>query len=197
VTYEARSAAGVFPQAYVSRDEAQRACENAKKRLCSRTEWQRACRGPRGTVYPYGDRPEPGRCTTDKAHLLTRFFGADPWRWTYADFNDPALDRARGFLARAGEHAGCASDAGAYDLVGNLHEWVSDRVDGALIARLDAEQSPRAYQPWRSGNGVFMGGFFSTHGEHGAGCGFTTVAHEPAYHDYSTGFRCCAEPDDG
>jgi hypothetical protein len=24
---------------------------------------------------------------------------------------------------------------------------------------------------------------------------FTTIAHEPAYHDYSIGFRCCAAAD--
>jgi formylglycine-generating enzyme len=38
-----------------------------------------------------------------------------------------------------------------------------------------------------------MGGFYSTHGELGPGCTFTTIAHEPRYHDYSTGFRCCAD----
>jgi hypothetical protein len=42
-----------------------------------------------------------------------------------------------------------------------------------------------------TGKGIFMGGFFSTTNQHGRGCDFVTMAHEPRYHDYSTGFRCC------
>jgi formylglycine-generating enzyme len=194
VTYEARSEPAVFPQAYISRVEAQAACENAGKRLCSMKEWQRACKGALGATYPYGQRVEPGRCNTDKPHLLTLRFGPDPGRWAYAQFNDPSLSQEPGFLAKAGEYAGCASDAGIHDLVGNLHEWVSDIAGASFKARLDSEGIPRAFQHWAPGNGVFMGGFFSTHGELGPGCTFTTVAHDPAYHDYSTGFRCCADP---
>jgi hypothetical protein len=41
-----------------------------------------------------------------------------------------------------------------------------------------------------------MGGFYSTTDQHGAGCAYTTIAHEPSYHDYSTGFRCCADAGD-
>jgi sulfatase modifying factor 1 len=193
VIYEARSEPGVFPQAYVSRIESEAACANAGKRLCSRREWQRACKGVSGTTYPYGQRPEPGRCNVERPHLVTLRFGGDPRRWSYANFNDPALGQEPGFLGRAGEYEECISDAGVHDLVGNLHEWVSDTADPTLKARLDTEGVSRAFQYWSPGNGVFMGGFYSTHGELGPGCNFTTVAHEPKYHDYSTGFRCCAD----
>jgi formylglycine-generating enzyme required for sulfatase activity len=156
-------------------------------------EWQRACEGPRLTTYPYGDTRQPGRCNTDKAHLLTLRFGADARHWRYEDFNDPELDQEPGFLARAGAFDGCVGEYRVYDLVGNVHEWVSDTVDRELVARLGIDGTLRSYQPWQLGNGVFMGGFFSTREENGAGCGFVTVAHEPGYHDYSTGFRCCAD----
>ena len=76
-------------------------------------------------------------------------------------------------------------------MVGNLHEWVKDTVTDELVEQMEAESVERRKQPWRSGNGVFLGGFFSTSAEHGPGCTFTTIAHEPAYHDYSIGFRCC------
>ena len=62
------------------------------------------------------------------------------------------------------------------------------------IKVMDAEEVSRRKQSWRSGNGAFLGGFFSTRSQLGPGCRFTTIAHEPAYHDYSTGFRCCANP---
>ncbi len=193
VVYEAQSEARAFPQGYVSRIESAAACSAADKRLCTMREWKRACEGTKQTFYPYGPRWESGRCNTDKAHLLSLLFGWDPHHWHYADFNDPSLDREPGFLTRTGELRGCVSDVGVYDLVGNLHEWVSDDVDGALVGRLEGQGITRAYQPWASGNGVFMGGFFSTHEQHGPGCEFTTLAHEPGYHDYSTGFRCCED----
>ena len=76
-------------------------------------------------------------------------------------------------------------------MIGNLHEWVSDTITDDFVTALEAEGVERRKQPWREGNGVFMGGFFSTGSEHGPGCKFTTIAHEPTYHDYSIGFRCC------
>ena len=194
VAYEAVSEAGAFPQAYVSRVEAESACAHSHKRLCTRREWQRACKGTTNNMYPYGARFQPNRCNADKPHLLTLRFGADNRRWTYASFNDPALDQEPGFLARTGAYSECATEDGVLDMVGNLHEWVSDVADGRFRAHLDAEGIPRAFQYWSPGNGVFMGGFYSTHGELGPGCAFTTIAHEPRYHDYSTGFRCCADP---
>jgi sulfatase modifying factor 1 len=197
VVYEARSEPGVFPQAYISRVESEAACAAAGKRLCSRSEWQRACSNRRegrpGTTYPYGASFQPKRCNAEKAHLLTLLFGADPTRWRYAQFNDPILSQEPGFLAETGAYDGCVGDAGVYDLVGNLHEWVSDVADSAFEARLRGEGIARSFQYWSPGNAVFMGGFYSTHGELGPGCTFTTVAHEARYHDYSTGFRCCAD----
>jgi hypothetical protein len=193
VRYEARTAAGVFPQAYVSRVEAKAACAAAGKRLCSRAEWTRACEGRGGKTYPYGRLPVRGRCNVGKAHLLARVHGADSRKWRYdEDFNDPSLDAEPGFLARSGEYEGCGSDDGVFDLVGNLHEWVSDTIDQDFVDRFEAEKAERRRQPWKEGNGVFLGGFFSTIDEHGPGCTFTTIAHEPSYHDYSIGFRCCA-----
>ncbi|MCC6552555.1 MAG: SUMF1/EgtB/PvdO family nonheme iron enzyme [Polyangiaceae bacterium] len=194
VRYLARSAPGVFPQAYISRVEAKAACEASGKRLCTLREWQRACRGKGTQRYPYGPRGERGRCNTGKIHLLRELFGEHPPGGLRYDehFNSPELARKPGFLARTGEYSRCESDLGVFDMLGNLHEWVSGTVDQDLMDRLAEEPVERRRQPWREGNGIFMGGFFSTTDEHGPGCHFITVAHEPAYHDYSTGFRCCA-----
>lgn len=191
--YIAQSAAGVFPQAYISRVESKAACEAAGKRLCRRKEWLRACRGDGRYMYPYGARGVRGRCVTGKPHLLTVMFGNKRGGWSYEDFNSPKLDLEPGYLARAGEYEGCASELGVHDMVGNLHEWVADMVDQEVMDRLAEEGVERREQPWVEGNGVFMGGFFSTTSELGPGCYYTTVAHEPSYHDYSTGFRCCAD----
>ena len=192
VVYAARSVAGEFPQAYISRVEAAAACKNAGKRLCTMNEWRRGCMGSRWWTWPYGNRPKAGACNNGKPHLLSRMFGSDGKAWKYDEhFNNPALDQEPGFLARGGEYAGCSNVEGIFDMVGNLHEWVSDTVTSELVERMNSEDVERRYQPWREGNGVFLGGFFSTTSEHGPGCRFTTIAHEPSYHDYSIGFRCC------
>jgi formylglycine-generating enzyme len=184
---------GVKPQAYVNQLQAASACEHAGKRLCSVVEWYGACTGEAGTTYPYGAHYEAGRCNVGKPHLLSLVHGSNPQGWRYSDFNDPALSAKVGFLGLTGEYAGCAGPNGVHDLVGNLHEWVADRVDQTLARKLPLPAIVARRIGRRSGNGIFMGGFYSTRNEHGAGCKFVTAAHEPRYHDYSTGFRCCRD----
>jgi formylglycine-generating enzyme required for sulfatase activity len=182
----------VFPQGYISRVEAAAACGLASKRLCSLGEFDRACRGKRHALYPYGPRGKNGVCNSGKKHLLTELFGANGRAWKYDEnFNSPELLKTPGYLAKTGEYEGCKSEDEVMDLVGNLHEWVSTSVDQALVDRMDEEPVERRKQPWREGNGIFASGFFSTTKEHGPGCAFLTIAHEPTYHDYSIGFRCC------
>ncbi len=194
VRYRATNRAGAFPQAYISRVESKAACEEAGKRLCSMNEWKRACKGKGYMTYPYAQRGERGRCNTGKLHLLTEMFGKPTGGFKYDEhFNSPDLNKTPGYLAPSGSFEGCVSDLGVFDMVGNLHEWVKDTVDEDLVTRMKDEPVERRDQPWREGNGVFMSGFYSTTSEHGPGCFFTTIAHEPAYHDYSTGFRCCAD----
>jgi formylglycine-generating enzyme len=194
-TFVADSRAGVRPQGYISQVEATSACQNAGKRLCSIGEWYRACRGEHDTLYPYGATYVRGRCNVGKPHLLSMLHGSDARVWSYETaFNDPELDRRPGFLAETGEYSGCATKAGIFDLVGNLHEWVADRVDASIAQKLPLRPGVRARIDRNRGKGVFMGGFFSTTNEHGNGCEFVTMAHERTYHDYSTGFRCCKDP---
>jgi len=191
--YVAMSAPGNFPQAYISRVEAEEACGHAGKRLCGRAEWIRACKGRRGFRYPYGNKGQRNVCNSGKIHLLEKLFGPRPRSWTYEAFNDPKLDREPGFLAMTGEYQACQTDEGVFDMVGNLHEWVRDNVASNIEIVMERDQVDRKSQPWKIGNGIFMGGFYSTTSEHGPGCAFTTIAHEPQYHDYSTGFRCCMD----
>ncbi len=193
VRYESRSEADAYPQGYLSRADAASACANAGKRLCTLAEWRRACQGPRNTPYPYGATARAGACNSGKPHLLTKWHGTDASAWTYEAFNSPSLNLEPGFLAKGGEYEECRSEEGVYDLVGNLHEWVSDLVPPALVTREPDEKGAYPPQSVRPGNGIFAGGFFSTAGQNGEGCAYVTLVHEPAYHDYSTGFRCCAD----
>ncbi len=86
--------------------------------------------------------------------------------------NDPRLNQLPLGLARTGEFRRCSNRFGVHDMVGNVHEWIEAH-HGTL--------------------GVFRGGFYADAHQNGDGCGYTTRAHSPNYHDYSTGFRCCAD----
>ncbi len=141
VTYWARSEKDVFPQAYISRTVAQAACKAAGKRLCSREEWMRGCRGPKGWTFPYGNRRKAKACNSSKDHLLQQMFGSNPKKWSYNDvFNNPKLAQEPGYLAVTGFFPECLSADGAYDMVGNLHEWVSDSVGEDVLEKLGARQ---------------------------------------------------------
>lgn len=167
---KAVSRAGVFPQAYISRNEAEAACTAAHKRLCTEDEWVTACKGRHPTTYPYGDERHEGQCNDNgKAPLGVVY--ADMGSQAFGSFeamNDPRLNQVPGSLARTGSHARCRSGYGVFDMVGNVHEWVADP------------------------GGTFRGGYYLDTQKNGPGCEYRTVAHDATYHDYSTGFRCCA-----
>lgn len=187
----ARSRAGIPPQGYINRADAAKACKLAGKRLCSAREWYDACIGSQKTRYPYGETEVAGRCNTGKEHLMQLLFGANT-KYTYTlHYNNPRLLKEPGFLAKSGEYQGCVNDYGLHDMVGNLHEWVADDGSLSLSKKIPLDFGPELLGV--VGSGVFMGGYFSSHGEHGRGCVYATATHAPDYHDYSTGFRCCMD----
>jgi len=178
--FAAESAPGRMPQGYISGDQAERACANAGKRLCEIDEWTRACRGVHGNTYPYGEERRKDVCNDRfkklDAHPVERLYdqlepkGMSRLRmWEPFFMNDPRLHELSQTVERTGSRSGCVTETGVYDLVGNLHEWVADPA------------------------GTFVGGFFMDTFQNGEGCGYRTTAHRRSYHDYSTGFRCCAD----
>ena len=171
-TYLAQSVAGVVPQAYISGAQAVRACGAAGKRLCDPVEWRAACGGSQGFAYPYGPTRVPGKCHDSGVAPMLVFHAAElKTGWGPLALNDPRLNQLEGTVARTGAFAECVNDYGVSDMVGNLDEWTADP------------------------NGTFQGGFWLDIEQHGEACAYRTIAHEFAYHDYSTGFRCCATPD--
>lgn len=170
--YIARSVAGVLPQGYISGAQAEAACKQAGKRLCQPVEWRAACGGSHGYAYPYGPKRIAGTCK-DAGTAPMMQLHADTMKrgWGMEELNDPRNLTLPGTVEATGAKTGCVSDQGVYDMVGNLHEWTADP------------------------NGTFQGGYFLDTAEHGDGCAYRTIAHGFTYHDYSTGFRCCRDPE--
>ena len=168
---KALSQRDVVPQAYISRNQAQAACVESEKRLCTEGEWVTACKGPEKTKYPYGNAHRSGYCVdTNRVDPLKKLFEAlGVARYQFATMNDPGLNQVPGTVAPTGSFSRCTNGYGAYDMVGNLHEWTSDP------------------------QGTFRGGFYLDTKLNGTGCEYRTVMHPATYHDYSTGFRCCRD----
>jgi formylglycine-generating enzyme len=166
---KAVSAPNTVPQGYLSRELARRACEATNKRLCTLAEWQMACRGEHGTLFPYGPDYVVGRCNVwRQTHPARALHGS-----TSLGHLDPRLNLVVEYdggplLRLTGATATCVSRFGSdviYDMVGNLDEWVED-------------------EP-----GIFAGGFYSR--STNKGCEAKVSSHAPTYYDYSTGVRCC------
>jgi formylglycine-generating enzyme required for sulfatase activity len=166
--------AGVVPQGYISKNEAEAACRAAKKRLCTGEEWLFACRGKKPTTFPYGDEHKEGYCN-DSGRAPVTALHPELGDGVYASgdaMNDPRTNQAPNTVALTGAFSKCKNAFGVYDMVGNLHEWTAD-VTGT--------------------RGTFRGGYYQDTHLNGDGCRYKTVAHDVSYHDYSTGFRCCSD----
>jgi sulfatase modifying factor 1 len=164
----ALSKPAVVPQGYISMSEAKRACEASNKRLCRSAEWRAACRGPNKSRYPYGDTRVPGACVdTQRTAPLAKFYSGKAM-FGNKNMIDPRLNQVPNTIAKTGEASACTNAYGAFDMVGNLHEWTDDS--------------------------TMHGGFYLDVTTLHEGCDYTTTAHSPVYYDYATGFRCCADP---
>jgi hypothetical protein len=172
-SFDARAVSkkGVVPQGYASGKDAKKACDNARKRLCTRDEWKTACRGQDDRQFPYGDTYEAGRCNIFREAHPGVLLWADPT----INHTDPRLNTVSGskgpLLRKTGATRDCVSrwgDDAIHDMVGNLDEWIDDP------------------------EGTFLGGFFARGKKDG--CDSAVESHPLDYADYSTGIRCCKDP---
>jgi sulfatase modifying factor 1 len=165
--YEYPNQRGAVPEVGMSWEQAKAACEGAGKRLCTSSEWTLACEGVRRTPYP--DGYERGACNQDRPYI----FPDD------AAFCNPAtrpseIERLRQSHP-SGARPGCVSYYGAYDMTGNVDEWVVN------------EQGSPTGHPYQSG---LKGGYW---GPVRNRCRPMTVDHNAWHKGYQIGFRCCAD----
>lgn len=130
---------GQTPRVRASWFDARRTCENQGKRLCSLSEWRSAC----GRAFPYGNQFDPDRCNTADEDGFARS------------------------LAAAGAFPQCRSASGAYDMSGNVHEWVEEQ--------------------------RVAGGGYDSEADL-ASCRYSSPK-APGSTDPNVGFRCCVDPE--
>ncbi len=172
VDFYAVSIAGVTPSAFLNWFQAVAAARNAGKRLPSNAEWQTAALGT----------PDPGVSLAGTEDCNT------------ANGGDPSGNA----LVPTGSRVDCFSDALAFDLVGNVFEWVADWVprstdcatglfgtgDFNCLAGADTAAGPGA---------LIRGGDFGTSGTGlgGVSAGVFAVSGAilPSFVNESSGFR--------
>ena len=112
------------PMNNVSYGTAEKLCSEQGKRLCSATEWEKACKGPSSAIYAYdaesADAYDPAFCL-------------------------PEQGRPAGYPS--GSLAGCKSAYGVFDLSGNYREWSATAVSGRSDRRIAKGGNPLMRNP--------------------------------------------------
>jgi formylglycine-generating enzyme required for sulfatase activity len=169
--YEWPNRAGELPSVLVDWGTARAACESVGKRLCDETEWLFACEGEEMLPYATGFTRDPTACVIDRPYVSRpRRLG----RWD-ACMGSPECRRDFERLDQrepSGAFPGCVSPFGAFDMNGNVNEWVN---------------LPDAKAPRRSG---LKGGWW---GPVRNRCRPTVRFHDEADWGYEIGFRCCRD----
>ena len=163
----------VVPWRTVTHAEAEAACLDAGKRLCTEAEWQRACEGTNPndplpwpvdyTSYPYGVVYDKNACNG----------------WGYDYDCSPPNDHF--LLYPTGNDYGCPAAADtclseffAYDMSGNVQEWTSSVIS----------TGPNTYR--------VRGGTFQTQAG-GLTCQHAFIAFDDTIEFPTLGFRCCQD----
>ena len=168
--YEYPNRVGILPTLGVTWGDAGKLCAAEGRRLCTDSEWTLACEGDEMRPYPYGFKRDSRACNIDKPYIV-------PDEAAYADPERRAAEAKRLDQSEpSGSRSACVSPFGAYDMTGNVDEWVVNERGSAKSA------------PYVSG---LKGGYW---GPVRNRCRPMTVDHNQWHFGYQIGFRCCADP---
>ena len=140
-----------YAVAGITWDEANAYCQWSGKRLATEAEWEKACRGVDGRIYPWGNEWQVGQGNTDSlagSYEFPEVPGTAPSLWDDSWGFLKATPSAPGHrgLMPVGSYLSGASPYAVLDMVGNVSEWVADWYVNADYSQLPL-RNPQTLAP--------------------------------------------------
>jgi len=169
--YEFPNRKGVRPMVMQNFYQAQLHCHKRGKRICTESEWTKACEGPDNKPFPYGYVRDPKKCHGDQ-----------PWDHPSGKLltaRDPGeLERLwQGVVSGSQPH--CVSDYGVHDMPANADELAASETYG---------KGPRSDFDNVTTGGPWYLGVRNM-------CRPKIYSHDESFAYYYLSWRCCAEAD--
>jgi len=169
--YEFPNRPGVRPMVMQNFYQAEVHCAQRGKRLCTESEWTKACEGPSNKPFPYGYVRDPKKCRGDQ-----------PWDFPSKEkllARDPAEIERLWQGVPSGSQPECVTDYGVHDMPGNADELASsEKLNGGPKEDFD---NVTTGGPWYLGVRNM--------------CRPKIYTHDESFAYYYLSWRCCQEAD--